>query len=75
MKGRNYEKVEKVNNNERFVKYLHFIFVSVVISTMFNQSTEYRPMEMLFKLCSGYQKHLTDVQVGYFLKFSKDDDR
>ena len=75
MKGRNYEKVEKVNDGEWFVEYLQCIFVCLVISTMFNQSVEYRSVEMLLKLCAGYQKHFTDVQVGYFLKFSKDDDR
>lgn len=35
----------------------------LVISTLFDKSIEYRSMEMLFNLCSGYQRQIIVLQV------------
>ena len=69
MKGRNYEKVEKVGHRRWRGRRREVIGDCLAFSTVFSQGVEYRSVEMLLELRSRYEEHLIIVQVWLFVSF------
>lgn len=70
MKGRNYEKVEKVRQRWWRGRKIRDPFCDrLAFPTIVSQGVEYWSVEMLFELRAGYEGHLTIVQVWRFVSF------